>query len=319
MRLIPGKVKVKLELFKGVSFEDIIVGAVFLLLAILVFISNLPGRIIIAAILIIIGAFLELRIDEEPNYKLFLNIFKKMSMPSFYKREYTDEDLLKKAGVVKEKNEEGTEEPEEKPLSHEELKELIRKEDKILKSKTATEEEKDAVWLARAKRSAEKKRKQAEKRTKETDNVVNNMIPYTGIKDGFIEYGGEYYGAVFEITPVDFRFFSKYRRNNSIENCVGKILRSLSEDYGMNLVKVDRPVNYDAYLDKEREKLGDLKRSYENGMLSENELKSRAEIEFSRIYELEDMNTEDKVINSFYYLVLFEKDKRNVCHFKGQR
>ena len=310
MRLIPGKLKVKLELFKGVSVEDIIVGLVFLGLAILVYISNLPGRIIIAAVMVFIGILLEVRIDEEPNYKLLLNIFKKMSMPSVYSRNVTDSDLT---GTRETAGEEGGEQEEEAvETDPKKLKEILKEEERILKSKTSTAEEKDAVWLARAKRSAAKKRTKAKAKSEKPGVDIASMIPYTAIKDDVIEYGGEYYGAVVEVTPIDFRFFSKYRRNNSIENCFGKIIRSLGTDYGMNIVKIDRPVDYDDYLQREREKLEELKRSYENAMLSEDELKSRTEIEFSRIEELDDMCRDNKVVTPFYYLVFFEKEKRQL-------
>ena len=316
MRLIPGKLKVKLELFKGVSVEDIIVGLVFLGLAILVYISNLPGRLYIACGFVVVGLFMELRIDDEPNYKLLMNIFKKLSLPSIYKRGTSDKELVEKFakanGIELEAKEEEKEETEYVETDPKKLKEILKEEERILKSKTATPEEKDAVWLARAKRSAAKKQAKAKSQDDKAGDDVSQMLPYTGIKDNCIEYGGEYYGAVIEITPIDFRFFSKYRRNNSIENCFGKIIRSLGEDFGMNIVKIDRPIEYEAYLEKEREKLADLRRSYENAMLSEEELKSRTEIEFSRIEELNAMCKEDKVITAFYYIVLFEKEKRQL-------
>ena len=44
MRLIPGKTKVKIELFRGITIGDIAVGAMTLLLALLVLLSTFPGR-----------------------------------------------------------------------------------------------------------------------------------------------------------------------------------------------------------------------------------------------------------------------------------
>ena len=191
-----------------------------------------------------------------------------------------------------------------KNLEKQQLKEIIKEENKILKSKTATEEEKDAVWAARAKRTAEKKKNKAG--SKEADasfTEVSELMPFTGIKDDFIEYDGKYYGAVIEIDPVEFRFFSQYRRDNSIENCFGKILRGLTGDYGANIVKLQRPIIYDEYLAAEYDKLDELKKSYESGLLTEDELKARVEIQYDRINEVRNLCKEDKVIESFYYLV----------------
>ena len=390
MRLIPGKIKVKLELFKGISLPDVVIGIIFLGLATLVFISNIPGRIIIAGVFVVIGAFLELRIDDEPNYKLILNIFKKMSLPAYYekmdkkpsehpdkkekgksagKKDNKDSEAENPDGAVnkessgegagaenKESSEKAPEAPKasseddqgeehdeyaedlvnelelesdikkEKMLSEaaaaveeeyietdpKKLKEIIKEEDRILKSKTATQEEKDAVWLARAKRSAKRKEQKTQKKDQKKGMDISDIMPYTGIKDNAIEYDGQYVASVIEITPVDFRFFSQYRRNNSIENCLGKIIRSISDDYGFNIVKIDRPINYDAYLTREKDKFVDLKRSYENAMLSEDELRSRSEIEFSRIAELTEMCKDNKVVTAYYYIVLFEKDIRQL-------
>ena len=69
---------------------------------------------------------------------------------------------------------------------------------------------------------------------------------------------------------------------------------------------------YDRYLDREYAKLDDLSGSYENGMLSEEELKARVEIEYDRINELRSYCDNNKVIAPFYYLVLFESDKRQL-------
>ncbi|MBO6015076.1 MAG: DUF87 domain-containing protein, partial [Lachnospiraceae bacterium] len=189
-------------------------------------------------------------------------------------------------------------------------KALIKEENKILKSKTATEEEKNAVWKARADRSALRKKEREEaKEDNASWQFIENIEAFTDIKDGFIEYGGEYFGTVIEIDPLEFRFFSKHRRNNSIENGVGKILRSVQEGKYANIVKIDRPILYDDYIGREFERINQLKASYESGMLTEQELQARVEIIYDRIHELRKMCFEKKVITGFYYLVLFETDK----------
>ena len=112
---------------------------------------------------------------------------------------------------------------------------------------------------------------------------IKKVLPYTGINEGFIEYGGEYYGAAIEIPPVEFRFFSPYRRVNSIESGVGRVLRSISGNYSAEIVKLERPVSYDAYIANEYEKLDELRKSYEQCMMKEDEFKARTEVMFDRI------------------------------------
>ncbi|MCR5283508.1 MAG: DUF87 domain-containing protein [Lachnospiraceae bacterium] len=189
-------------------------------------------------------------------------------------------------------------------------KELIREENRILKSKTATEEEKNAVWMARAERSAlKKKEKEEAKEGSSPGEFMENLIAFTDIKDGFIEYGGKYYGKVIEIDPIEFRFFSQHRRNNSIENGIGKTLRSLQEGNYANIIKIERPIKYDDYIEREYGRLEQLKKSYESGILSEDELKARVEVLYDRINELTTMCFDEKVVTAYYYLALFEQDR----------
>ena len=374
MRLIPGKTKVKIELFKHVTIPDVIVGLIGLVAVTLCAVSSLPGRWIIAGVVAAIFALLLFRLDDEPLYVFLWNMMKFFAYPRRLVRVY-DDNTIKKISAGNRKaiideffgEEESNEIPEnesadnqtigydesedliseddinDESLSDDEdynysdallsaastetdlsdldekqrrkeekkrLKQIIKEENKILKSKTATEEEKDAVWLARANRSAEKKKAKAEdKENNAAFEEMSEFISFTGINDGFIEYGGKYFGTVIEIDPVAFRFFSKHRRDNSIENCLGKILRGLMGDYGANIVKIQRPIIYDKYLDAEYDKLDALKKSYESGLLTEAELQARVEIQYDRINEVRWLCNEEKVIDPFYYLVLFETDK----------
>ena len=347
MRLIPGKTKVQVELFKGVSIGDIVVGAIGATMLILVLISNLPGKIYISIGVIAIFALLLVRIDSEANYKFIGNILRSLVLDKRFERVETDKLLIAKSEgreremmleTVFEESEEFAEEPPEETYEEveeeaseddtsnedtadentddiyvptgKELKALIKEENKILKSKTATKEEKDAVWLARARRSAaKKKQKKKDKNDTAKWNDMADIMPFTGIKDNLIEYAGLYYGAVIEISPVEFRFFSAHRRKNSIENGLGQVLRSLPPDYSANIIKIDRPVIYDEYIEKEYDKLDMLKKSYESGMIKEEELQSRVEIEYDRINDIIRLNDEDKVIAPFYYMAIFDEDK----------
>ena len=322
MRLIPGKTKVRLELFKGVSLADIAVGGVAMGLMLLVFVSNLPGKVYFCVGIAFVAALLLVRFDSEPSYRYLLRILLHFCMKRFYERLDTDE-LLVKGGDADDGNLiealfEGEEEAEEKTpaLSAKEKKkkekELYAREQKILHSKTATKEEKDAVWLARANRSAEKKKeKKHEKNESIKYSPMEEIIPFTGIDGGFISYG-DYYGAVIEIPPVEFRFFSDARRANSIENAVGRVLRSINTEYSANIVKLERPVLFDKYIEKEKEKVGKIRLSYENGAISESELKSRMSILHERIAELKKLCFEEHVVQPFYYIVMFDSDKKQL-------
>ncbi len=217
--------------------------------------------------------------------------------------------LLESMGAAKEAYLKASTEAEKKKA----LKKLITEENKILGAKKATEEEKNLVWLSRAERTAERKKAKAQKKDETASHTdMSELMPFTGISGNFIEYNGRYFGSVIEIDPIEFRFFSKHRRNNSIETCFGKVLRGFHGDYGANIVKIQRPIIYDEYLEAEYGKLSELKKSFESGLLNEEEYQARVEIQFDRINEVRSLCTDDMVIEAFYYLVMFDSDKRRL-------
>ena len=330
MRLIPGKTKVQIEFFKGISIWDIIIGATGAGLAIAVLLSSLPGRFYIVIGILMVFAALLIRLDTMPNYVYLLHILRHFCYKRHFERTMDDEALFVINGKVAHEdlvNElfEGTEEAKKRRENQNETKQqkkerkkaeaaLYREENKKLKDKKVSEEEKNEIWKARAARSAQRKRERTKEKEEHRENhPMEDIIPFTDIKDGYISYGGRYYGAVLEIAPVEFRFFSEHRRRNSIEAGVGKVLRNINPEYSANIVKIDRPVNYDRYLDREYEKLEELRKSYESGLFQEEELQARVEVIYDRLNELHKLCYEDPVVAPFYYIVLYESDRKQLA------
>ena len=93
MRLIPGKTKVKIEVFKHVTIADIIVGLVGLVAVTLCVISSLPGRWIIGGIVAAVFALLLFRLDDEPLYVFLWNMLKYFAYPRRIVRVYDDKAI----------------------------------------------------------------------------------------------------------------------------------------------------------------------------------------------------------------------------------
>ena len=85
MRLIPGRTKVKIELFRGITIGDVIVGTITLGLSALVVLSTFPGRMTIAGVIASIGSVMLIRIDSEPNYEQVLGIVRFLAYPRRYR------------------------------------------------------------------------------------------------------------------------------------------------------------------------------------------------------------------------------------------
>ncbi len=147
------------------------------------------------------------------------------------------------------------------------------------------------------------------KHAKQSVEDVRKVIAWTGIGEGFIHYDKKYYGAVLELPSVEFRFFSEFRQNNAIEKALGGVLRNVNPNYAANLVKLERPVLYDEFVQAEYDKLESLKDACRHRILSEEELKRRIEVIYDRINYLNHLSFENKVVLPFFYLVLFDSDK----------
>lgn len=88
---------------------------------------------------------------------------------------------------------------------------------------------------------------------------VAGVTPFTGISDMFIEYGTSYLGVVVEIPSIEFRFLTEPRQNQLIDQVYGSILRTVNDTDSAAMVKLDRPVLYDSFIEGEEKKMEDLK------------------------------------------------------------
>ena len=107
---------------------------------------------------------------------------------------------------------------------------------------------------------------------------VAGVTPFTGISDMFIEYGTSYLGVVVEIPSIEFRFLTEPRQNQLIDQVYGSILRTVNDTDSAAMVKLDRPVLYDSFIEGEEKKMEDLKAAYIRGLMTDEELTVRIEM-----------------------------------------
>ena len=137
---------------------------------------------------------------------------------------------------------------------------------------------------------------------------IDNFIAFKNIKDGFIEYN-EYYAGVLEIDPREFRLLSGYKQDQIIDIHFGKLIRSISGNTKASIVKVDRKMLLDKYINAEKEKENQLEKLFEAGSIDEKEKFVRQKIIAERIAIYERMSGEKVLRKPFYYLVVYDKDK----------
>ncbi|MCD8091178.1 MAG: ATP-binding protein [Clostridiales bacterium] len=127
-----------------------------------------------------------------------------------------------------------------------------------------------------------------------------------------VSYDGKYYCKAIEISPIEFRFLTESRQDYIIDRVFGAALRNISEDQSLSIVKIDRPVIYDQYVDVEYKKIEDLSDAFVNGVIEEEELKTRLDIIYDRIEKIEELNYEDKVYDCFHYVCVYDTTSSGV-------
>ena len=137
---------------------------------------------------------------------------------------------------------------------------------------------------------------------------IDNFIAFKDIKDGFIEFS-EYYAGVLEIDPREFRLLSGYKQDQIIDVHFGKVIRSISGNTKASLVKVDRKMLLNKYVESEHEKELQLEKLFEAGSIDEQEKFIRKKIIAERIAIYERMSGEKVLRKPFYYLVVYDADK----------
>jgi len=139
-------------------------------------------------------------------------------------------------------------------------------------------------------------------------DIFTKLIPYRGIKEGmYIDYV-EYLGMVIELRPIEFWLLEPMKQDNVI-NTVADALRRLNPSQHASIIRLERAMVLDKYIDYEIEKYESVIRNVELGTLSESELDAREVVFNERGSMLEYLNDEARIYKSCFYMVVYGKDK----------
>ncbi len=150
-------------------------------------------------------------------------------------------------------------------------------------------------------------RKHFERHAEDPKNDISRLVPFVGIRDGLIDYG-TYYAGVVEIMPKEFRLLSEFKQNELIDRVFATALKGVSGHSSASIVKIDRPVILDAYIDAERTKKPAIQKTHEEGGMVYSEVIPRKNIIDNRTVILEDLNKRAKVYRSAYYFVVYDEN-----------
>ena len=149
---------------------------------------------------------------------------------------------------------------------------------------------------------------------KNSGNAKDDMsvlFPYTGIRDGLIEYE-DYMAGVLEISPKEFRLLSEYKQNELIDKVFANVIKGVTGKSRASLIKIDCPILLDDYIVQEKAKKNDIDKTMEWGGIAYEETTPRKHIIDNRVHILEDLNENEVVYKSAYYFVVYDTNPATI-------
>lgn len=135
-------------------------------------------------------------------------------------------------------------------------------------------------------------RKKFSDKAKRKSKSVDALVPAFTIRDdGLLDYG-EYTACVIEVGSVEFALKSEWQQNETI-SAFARVFNSLSVGEFAQLVKVDRPINFDDIATRTFAKL----KAAEDG--------AKQLVMRSRLRQLDELNNVERQFRPYYYLVLY--------------
>ncbi len=148
-------------------------------------------------------------------------------------------------------------------------------------------------------------------KTKKGSAHISVVIPYSNIKDDLIYQKDNTLTGVIEVTPIEFNLLSEHKQNYLI-NVLSNTLKNVGPFQEYDIVKLEKPIIFDDYLNNELTRIQGLIAENENKNLTEDEFRSRVEIVEDRINLIESLNSNEKIYASSYYIVLHDIDKKSL-------
>ena len=139
-------------------------------------------------------------------------------------------------------------------------------------------------------------------------NSIDNFIPFKNVKDGYIEYS-DYFAGVLQIDPREFSLLSEYRQDQIIDDGFGKIIREIADKSKASIVKIDRKLSFESYIEDEEKKKESLYKLFEEGELTKQELDARIKIIEDRERTYSVLTHDTPIRRPFYYLVVYDPSK----------
>ncbi len=150
------------------------------------------------------------------------------------------------------------------------------------------------------------------KKNAQGSSHISSIIPYASIQDRIINGKDGSVTGVIQVTPIEFNLLSESKQNYFIDGVISNTLKNVNEFQQYDIVKLEKPIIFDDYLNNELTRIKNLVAENENDNLQEDEFRKRVQIIEDRMNLIESLNSNDKIYSSAYYIVLHDIDKHSL-------
>jgi len=151
------------------------------------------------------------------------------------------------------------------------------------------------------------KRKYSKVEEKSHSNI-KELIPYKEIINGkYIKYDN-YYAQVIEILPKEFFLLTESKQNTLIDT-FSNALRRLNASQTASLIKVNKPLLLDDYIQNEDRKYEVVLQMGEKGEIAVDEAEARSLVFENRVSTMNYINTVERIFKDHFYLAVYDPDK----------
>lgn len=145
-------------------------------------------------------------------------------------------------------------------------------------------------------------------KTKKDKRHISSIVPYASIKDSVITQKDGMFTGVIQVTPIEFNLLSESKQNYFIDGVISNTLKNVGEYQQYDIVKLEKPIIFDNYLNNELTRIKNLVDANENNDLNEDEFRKRIEVIEDRMNLINGINSNEKIYASAYYIVLHDID-----------
>lgn len=149
-------------------------------------------------------------------------------------------------------------------------------------------------------------------KSKKGNTHISAVVPYSSIKDDIIIQKDSTITGVIEVKPIEFNMLSENKQNYLIDGVISNTLKNVGVMQEYDLIKLEKPIIFDSYLEQELTRIQKLIAEHENNNLKEEEFRKRVEIIEDRMSVIDNLNSDDKIYASAYYIAIHDIDKKSL-------